>query len=186
MQLNPDRNDQLPLVFIHGSFANANSWRKIIENLKDDYHCLAIDLPGHGKMDDPDDFDNPTFNPEFNAISSALENNSNHSNGIHLIGHSYGGVVALAAAMTSEIPVRKLTLFEPVDAAVLPIFDETEAMKTLLDFVEEYEQAIENGDIFACAMVIDFWGGEGSFAMIPDHIKPAMAARVNNSLLVSL
>ncbi|MBT6032796.1 MAG: alpha/beta hydrolase, partial [Kordiimonadaceae bacterium] len=39
--------------------------------------------------------------------------------GIHLVGHSYGGVVALAAALKDEFNIKKLTLFEPVAASVL-------------------------------------------------------------------
>ncbi|MBT5187332.1 MAG: hypothetical protein HOH19_09495 [Kordiimonadaceae bacterium] len=63
---------RFPLVFVHGSFANGNSWRKIINHLTTDNICINLDLPGHGQMDDPTDFSSPTFEPEFDAIRNAI------------------------------------------------------------------------------------------------------------------
>ncbi len=171
-----------PLVFIHGSFASANSWRKIIERVGDEYECIAFDLPGHGRMDDPDDFAHPSLMPEFESIINATENKIGPQGGIHLVGHSYGGVVALAAAMQGVVPIRKLTLFEPVDAAVLPLFGEQKAMDTVLEFVDSYSSAAKKGENFACGRVIDFWGGDGSFDAIPKYIQEAMATMTKNNL----
>lgn len=178
-KINPKK--PLPCLFVHGSFANANSWRKIIEYLPAHYNCYTVDLPGHGGTADPDDFNNPTLKPEFDTISAKLDTIPNATQGIHLIGHSYGGVVALAAAMEKIAPVKKLTLFEPVDAGVLKVFSETQAMKIINDFQEEYRQAIVESDALACAKVIDFWGGAGSFAKIPDHIQTSMATMTKNN-----
>ncbi len=36
-----------PIVFIHGSGGNAGSWQKVMDGLSGQYHCLAVDLPGH-------------------------------------------------------------------------------------------------------------------------------------------
>lgn len=39
----------IPILFIHGTLANGNTWRKIIPSLSQKYRCIAIDLPigGH-------------------------------------------------------------------------------------------------------------------------------------------
>ena len=134
-------NTSLPIVFIHGSFANANSWRKIMENMQKDHDCLAVNLPGHGGIADPKDFLNPTFEPEFKAIIKAIEANLDVRNGVHLVGHSYGGVVALAATMNKVLDVRKLTLFEPVAVTVLSTFDQEATLKEVDEFVEHYTAA---------------------------------------------
>lgn len=37
------------IVFLHGFMGSSQDWERIIEELASDYHCIAIDLPGHGK-----------------------------------------------------------------------------------------------------------------------------------------
>lgn len=182
MQNTSSLEGKLPIIFIHGSFANSKSWRKILEILEDAYEYEAIDLPGHGGMPDPDDFNTPTLQPEFQKIKNIIEQNPHMRNGVHLVGHSFGAVVALACALNTSLPVKKLTLFEPVDVSVLVTFSKNEAMKIVTDFVNDYRSTYKKGDVFACACVIDFWGGKGSFDAIPPHIQAAMADMTDNNL----
>ena len=37
------------LVFLHGLWVSSAMWQPQIERLSHDYHCLAPDLPEHGK-----------------------------------------------------------------------------------------------------------------------------------------
>jgi len=37
-----------PLVFVHGYFLSAQTWRKVIPSLQDSFRCLAVDLLGAG------------------------------------------------------------------------------------------------------------------------------------------
>ena len=177
-----NKNNDLPIIFIHGSFANAKSWRRIVDILNNTNTCIALDLPGHSGQQDPDDFDNPSLQPEFDAISSKIKDHPECKKGIHLIGHSYGGVVALAAAMNLDIPVKKLTLFEPVDVRVLPVFAQTAAYEKVIQFVEEYRLAVKNNEKHACSRVIDFWGGPGSYAAIPKFIQDTMEPMTPNNI----
>jgi pimeloyl-ACP methyl ester carboxylesterase len=95
-------NNHLPIIFIHGSFANAKSWRKISElgNFQDNSH--QINLPGHGGLNDPVDFNKPIFETEFSEIKQQI---GYFNNPVHLVGHSYGGVISLAAALTKKFNV---------------------------------------------------------------------------------
>jgi pimeloyl-ACP methyl ester carboxylesterase len=40
------------LVFLHGLWLSSAMWQPQIERLSHDYHCLAPDLPEHGKSTD--------------------------------------------------------------------------------------------------------------------------------------
>ncbi len=40
------------LVFLHGLWLSSSMWQPQIERLSHDYHCLAPDLPEHGKSTD--------------------------------------------------------------------------------------------------------------------------------------
>lgn len=44
-----DEGNGIPILFIHGTLSNSNTWRKIIPELSKKYRCIAIDLPigGH-------------------------------------------------------------------------------------------------------------------------------------------
>lgn len=179
---------QKPLlkVFIHGSFANAKSWRKIIDHLNEDNNIeqnfVTVNLPGHGGTMDADDYNNPNFEPEFDALRKIIADKIDLLAGVHLIGHSFGGVVALAAAMDNIFPIKKLTLFEPVAVSVLKAFNEDRDYGQVVDFVEKYKTAYEENQKMACRHVIDFWGGTGSFDMIPNHIQVAMENMTKNNL----
>ena len=45
-----------PLLFLHGAPDSAEMWSGVIEELKDNYHCYALDLPGFGRSTTPDNF----------------------------------------------------------------------------------------------------------------------------------
>ena len=44
-----EEGEGIPILLIHGTLANGNTWRKIIPSLSQKYRCIAIDLPigGH-------------------------------------------------------------------------------------------------------------------------------------------
>ena len=44
-----DEGKGIPILFIHGTLSNSDTWRKIIPDLSKKYRCVAIDLPigGH-------------------------------------------------------------------------------------------------------------------------------------------
>ncbi len=175
-------NKPLPNVFVHGSFANSQSWKKIRKLLGEQVISYAVDLPGHGKCPKPDDYDDPHISTEFASIRAQLDGKLKWEDGIHLIGHSYGGVVALGAAMTGALPVKRLTLFEPVDVSVLPIFGETDAVQQIEKFVDGYLTAYGNGADNVFSMVIDFWGGSGSYERLPPHIVEQMIPMTRDNI----
>ncbi|MCL4217653.1 MAG: alpha/beta fold hydrolase [Candidatus Hydrogenedentes bacterium] len=43
------------VVFLHGFMGSAGDWEDIIAPLSDEFYCVAVDLPGHGRtrVDDP-------------------------------------------------------------------------------------------------------------------------------------
>jgi pimeloyl-ACP methyl ester carboxylesterase len=52
-----DYGSGTPVLFLHGAPDSADMWSGVIEQLKDQYHCFAPDLPGFGRSVAPADFD---------------------------------------------------------------------------------------------------------------------------------
>lgn len=101
------------LVLLHGFAAESNSWRPFAQALKrltgERLSLLAIDLPAHGKSPD-------TAAGSLESMVAAVERTL-LAEGIkqcHLVGHSFGGAIALAtAASSTRVSVRSLALFAP-------------------------------------------------------------------------
>ena len=172
-----------PLVFIHGSFATISTWKKLVERLQDQYLCISIKLPGHGGVPDPDDFDRPTMSIERDIVRAVLQDICGSGDvPIHLVGHSYGGVVALVLSVTRKLNVRSLTLFEPVAGSIFSLVDDKSMQAEMQAFLQRYMAAANSGFADTCSLVIDFWGGVGSFASLPEPVKNAMRKLVRNNL----
>lgn len=169
-----------PIVLVHGSYATTSTWKKMVERLSQTHHCIAIKLPGHGGMPDPTDFASPSIETELAVIEAAVRQFTDRP--IHLVGHSYGGVVALAQALKGSVPVSRLTLFEPVATWVLDVAEDEAMQAELATFLGRYRRDAAAGQPHVCGQVIDFWGGGDHFAALPAHIQDAMGTMVANNL----
>jgi 2-succinyl-6-hydroxy-2,4-cyclohexadiene-1-carboxylate synthase len=75
-----------PLIFLHGFLGRKEDWKGFFPFFEEQYHCIAWDLPGHGKT------------PYCESIQDALENEivkCCHEKPI-VIGYSMGGRLALS------------------------------------------------------------------------------------------
>jgi pimeloyl-ACP methyl ester carboxylesterase len=106
-------------VTLHGLAGNALVWTGLAESLAD-RHVLAVDLPGHGESPPPDPSDAGGWAVETIGARVAGLVAPHCREGAVFIGHSWGGVVALAAAAAvsaaGTYPVRGLVLVDSVPA----------------------------------------------------------------------
>jgi len=94
------------LVFLHGWGGTKESWEKNIGELSTQYCCIALDLPGFGKSQQPitpwDTFDYADLVEGF-CTTLNLQN-------IVLVGKSFGGRVAIAYANKYPQTLKSLVL----------------------------------------------------------------------------
>ena len=84
------------LLFLHGFLGSKNDWNPIVDPLKDDFCCLAVDLPGHGDTTVADD---SLYRME--NVASALTDLTGEL-GLsrpQVVGYSMGGRLALYLAV---------------------------------------------------------------------------------------
>ncbi len=86
------RSDRLPILFLHGFMGDRHDFAPITSLLIDQYQCLAIDLPGHGKTRVREEAEYGMALTA-QAIIEALD--QLHISQCFLVGYSMGGRLAL-------------------------------------------------------------------------------------------
>ena len=97
-----------PLLLVHGGFSDhASNWEFVKEQLGQRYTVHAVARRGRGETDATEGH---SMEDEFSDVAAMI---SSIDEPVFLLGHSYGGHVALGAALMVPDSVRKLVLYEP-------------------------------------------------------------------------
>lgn len=96
------------ILITHGYSATSYMWRDTLDALAGDYHAIAWDIRGHGQSDSPED---PALYSRDASLEDmdALLDYAGATDAI-LMGHSLGGYLSLAYAVTRPQRVRALVL----------------------------------------------------------------------------
>ncbi|HTP53662.1 MAG TPA: alpha/beta hydrolase [Thermoplasmata archaeon] len=111
-----------PTVLVHGSWADHASWARLVPSLSEALALTAYDRRGHGASRGPVR-DRPVRD---DAGDLALLLESIDLFPAHVIGHSYGGAVALRLAIDRPELVRSVALHEPLFVGLLDDGDATD------------------------------------------------------------
>jgi len=159
------------VLLIHSSVSANQQWRALTDALKDRYRVLAINLFGYGETTPW-----PGTSPQslYAQAQLVLALSEEVAGPIHLVGHSFGGSVALKAAMLLGPQVGRLILLEPNPFYLLKQNGRTRAFlesRGLRDHVkcfgslEDWPRVAER---FA-----DYWLGDGAWSAMPDKRRAA-------------
>jgi len=151
-------------VLVHGGGAGGASAFASQRPLAADFRLLLPDRPGTGASppDGPEDADR-----DGRLIADLLDG------GAHVVGHSYGAVVAMVAAVTRPSAVHSLTLIEP------PAFHLASDDPVVAGYWAELRSAISDPD--PAARVRRFFLAAGIPGEVPGPL-PAPLRHLANSL----
>jgi pimeloyl-ACP methyl ester carboxylesterase len=103
-----ERGDEnLPLVFVHGSGESGRAWDAVIANLTG-RACVALDLPGHGDERDRPGPERMSVADYANAVRDEIERRG--LGAVCLVGHSLGSAIAQRLAADAPDLVRRVVL----------------------------------------------------------------------------
>jgi pimeloyl-ACP methyl ester carboxylesterase len=115
----PTANVKEPdVVCLHGSAMSGNQWRELMEKLGRRYRVVTPDLIGYGGQR----FDARARLRLDDEVGAVLGQLGDETTPFHLVGHAYGGAVALRLASRFPDRVLSLTLYEP--AHFLSLFED--------------------------------------------------------------
>ncbi len=98
--------DGPPVVLVHGSAADHSRWAPVLPALEERFTVLAIDRRGRGQSGDAEDY---AIEREFEDVAAVCEWAGPE---VTVLGHSYGGICALEAALLTDT-IGSLVLYEP-------------------------------------------------------------------------
>lgn len=144
------------IVLLHCSGASGAQWRSLAARLDGRYRVLAPDLAHPG-----------TLAKEAAGVRSLIGRGGET---VHLVGHSYGGAVALHVARTRPELVRTLTLIEPSAFHLLRDGDviDAAALAEITAVAGDARASLAAGDDAAgYGRFVEYWTGEKRAMAVP-------------------
>lgn len=163
--------DGKPILMLHCTMGNAGAWRGLIAHLGSDHHFTAFDMPGHGKSAQwKEQGDYHTIGTE---IAKTFLDQP-----MDLIGHSYGGTIALRLALELPQMVRSLVLIEPV-LINLAFVDNPDLKAIYAQDHQGFEEAWQRGDLETAAREFSrMWGDGRRWADVPARAQQTMIDKI--------
>jgi pimeloyl-ACP methyl ester carboxylesterase len=156
------------IVFVPGSCSTGAAWRPIISHCEAQFRCIATSLPGYGGTAERRSAGDPSIVHVATALEAVIRRAASP---VHLVGHSFGGLAALAVALRGYAPLLSLTIVEAPAAQLLTAVGEHAHYRAFRAMTRAYFSAFAAGDAGAIASMIDFYGGAGTFAGWPPRVR---------------
>jgi pimeloyl-ACP methyl ester carboxylesterase len=153
-----------PVVMLHSSMSSKEQWLKLSSRLNQDYHTIAIDLYGYGGCGYPQNPSSFTLADEALRIDGIVTKLIGKKR-FHLVGHSYGGAIALRFAYANSERLISLSLYEPVAFHLLANEDPALAIiSKIADDISAYTRQSKYS--LATEIFVDFWSGKGTYSSL--------------------
>lgn len=168
-----------PVICLHSSTASSKQWDRLMQQLGSKYRVMAPDLYGHGKSPHWPGAAAPSLAQEAQFIASAFDALPQPA---HLVGHSYGGAIALKFALMFPERVRSLVLFEPVLFRLLA--DRAPGHRATAEAISvavAVRRAVQAGRADVAAQgFIDYWTGRATWVQMDATQQQTIAARMRS------
>jgi pimeloyl-ACP methyl ester carboxylesterase len=156
------------IVLVPGSCSTGAAWRPLIAASNGRFRHVTTSLLGYGATAERRSASDVSIAHETDAVEAVIRK---AGGAVHLVGHSFGGLVSLAVALRAQMPLASLVIVEAPAAEVLRDRGESEHYGAFRRMTDRYFARHADGDAEAIADMIDFYGGAGTFASWPPRLR---------------
>jgi pimeloyl-ACP methyl ester carboxylesterase len=162
-----------PVVALHSSASSSRQWDGYRSLLDPDIPFITPQLSGYGTRSPWPNGKPITLEEEAERILEDLPQEP-----VDLVGHSYGGVVALQVALMASQRVRSLTLYEPV---LFQLLQKDSGSSLQAEEIGGVARRLAMLSLSGCnrdaaALFVDYWSVPGTWASMPPSRQDAVAA----------
>ncbi len=168
------------LLFLPGSYANTSAWKGITRAMKIPCKKVFTSLRGYGNTEESRSADDYKIDHQLEiirVISKKLNSN------FHIVGHSMGGLVGFAAVFSGKFPIKSIITFEGNPPWVLDTTKYKDTLNKTVKMAMNFEKAVIEDKDDSSQIIIDFYGGKGTFSSFPEKVQDFCRATARVNLL---
>ncbi len=156
------------VVHFPGSCSTGSAWKPVISAWGPGWRFVTTSLPGYGGTQER----RTEADTSMAHVAGTVEAVIREAGGpVHLVGHSFGALVALAVTLRRHPPLASLALIEPPAVGILACHGDAAELDAFGQMLDGYKRAFADGRRDAIAAMIDFYGGAGTFASWPERTR---------------
>lgn len=165
-----------PLVLcLHSSGLSGFQWKRLADQVKEPTRFLAPDFLGYGSSPAPDPNRNFDLSEEIEEVVRLLDELAAP---VILLGHSYGGFIALQSALRRSAQVIAIACYEPVIWGGLASARGVAIEEVVRRFDPELYLLDDSlaGTLVWMERFIDYWNGPGKWSSMSESQRRPMLA----------
>jgi pimeloyl-ACP methyl ester carboxylesterase len=154
------------VVCLHANPGTGAQWQTLSDRLLPDWRVVIPAAYGPTRVPFASTAQAPTLAQEIEALAPVFDAAGER---FHLVGHSWGGALALRAALAYPDRVESVAVYEPALFGLAREADpDSPDLEALADLVHGGAQAVARGDHEGAARsFVDFWTNSGAFDAMP-------------------
>jgi pimeloyl-ACP methyl ester carboxylesterase len=168
------------IVLVPGSCSTGVAWRPIVSQWKDGFRCVTTSLLGYGGTAERRTDLDVDISHEAAILEAVIRRAASP---VHLVGHSFGGLTALAVAIRNKVPLLSLSILEAPAPEILRHMEEHRHYDAFREMTDTYFSAFHAGERTAIEQMIDFYGGAGTFGGWPQRVRDYAVATTPVNIL---
>lgn len=161
------------VLLIHSGGFTSRQWRKLAEALAPRYRVLAPDLLGYGESGPWPDGEPFHFRQDLAFLESLLDETGEP---VDVVGHSYGGFLALQLALHRPELVRSIAVYEPVAFGILDEVKDADARSALELVKRQWEPDGSGADEAWLRAFVEWWNGVGAWERLAEETRASFRA----------